>query len=314
MFPEINEYIALILGLFLLFFSGDFLVKGSVSLAAHFKVSTLVIGVTVVSFGTSAPELLVSAKAALSGHPDISLGNVIGSNISNIALVLGLTVILLPMPVKRISLFFDWPVMTLSGLLLLLFMFTNYTVEFYEGIIFVVFLVIYIILSLKKGKKDTDIEAVPEKSLWTSLVFIIISAFGLVAGSHYLVTGASEAALNWGVSERIISLTVVAFGTSVPELATSLIAAFKKQTDISVGNIIGSNSFNILAILGITSLVSPIPVNPDIIKIDSIWMLAIYFLLAILILPIKRMQLSRFGGIFLILTYIIYVYFLFLGD
>lgn len=303
-------YLQLIIGLFVLLYSGKFLVKGASSLAASYKLSKLVIGVTVVSLGTSAPELLVSLQAALTGHPDIAIGNVIGSNISNIALVLGLSALVFPIPVKKSSIVIDWPTMLIASILFLIFI-QNSELQFYEGLIFVSALILFILFTLYQSKKegiDSSNFEKPEFTKMMALVLILISSVGLVLGSKWLVSGASEIARFFGVSERIISLSIIAIGTSVPELVTSVTAAFKKETDISIGNIIGSNIFNILGILGLTSMIKTIPVNFSIYKIDIFWMIGISILLFVFIMPVKTGKLKRWEGGVLVLIYITYVY------
>lgn len=305
------NYLLASLGLILLIGSGKYLVKGSVGLASYFGLSTLVIGVTVVAFGTSAPELLVSVQAAIKDHPEISLGNVIGSNISNIAIVLALTAIILPIPVKRNSLFRDWPVMMAVSLIFYLFIQDNFLSRL-EGIGFNIMLVAFVYFTLKSSKKNTDktIKGLEKMNIWLAIGFILISSVGLVVGAGLLVENAVTIANSLHVSERAISITVIAVGTSLPELTTSVMAAIQKETDISVGNIIGSNIFNILSVLGITAIIKPIPVNP-IINIDVIWMLIISVLLFVLLMPLKRSRLSRFGGIILMGVYVYYIYTLF---
>ena len=304
------EYIQLIAGFIVLLIGGKYLVKGGVSLAQNFKISKLVVGVTVVSFGTSAPELLVSLQAALSGHPDISIGNVIGSNISNIALVLGIAAIILPIPVKKASVSVDWPIMMFASVLFYIFI-INDILQLWEGLIFVILICAFLYFSIynsrKKNKYSTEFEDA-QFSIWGSIGLILLSSIALFFGSSWLINGASEIARNLNISERVISLTIIAIGTSIPELATSITAAFKKETDISIGNIIGSNIFNIFGILGITSIVKEISVDHSIYFIDIIWMLAISLLLFIFILPIKGGILKRWKGIILLLLYIIYVY------
>jgi len=307
------DYLLLVVGFIILLLSGDFLVKGGVALAAYFRISTLVVGVTVVSFGTSAPELFVSLDAALSGSPDISIGNVIGSNISNIALVLGLTALLLPLPVRRNSIVFDWPMM--MGASLLFFVFAlNGKIQTVEGIIFLCLLALFMFLTIRRSRKNiAEDDDIPKSkySIGASLLMITLASFGLYFGANMLVDSAKTIAYDFGISERIVALTIVAFGTSVPELATSVIAAFKKQTDISVGNIVGSNIFNILGVLGVTSIVKTINVSADMISFDLICMLVISFLLFLLILPINNSVLRRWKGGVLLLSYCIYISLLF---
>jgi cation:H+ antiporter len=298
----------LILGFVVLFISGKYLVVGGVQLAKYFKIPTLVIGLTVVALGTSAPELLVSLKAAISGHPDISIGNVVGSNISNIALVLGITAIIFPIAITSKLIKSDWSVMMLTGVLFYILSINN-ILSRWEGVIFLILIVIFIIYSIRNGRRyyeSTEDNSINIAWYW-SLLIIIISSIGLVFGAEWLVKGATEIARDFNVSERVISVSIIAFGTSIPELATSVIAAIKKETDISIGNIIGSNIFNILAILGITSTVTPINVSQPIINFDMLWMLGISLLLLLLIIG-KRKKLTRWGGVILLLSYISYIY------
>lgn len=304
------DYLLVLLGFIILLVSGDLIVRSGVSLARHFRVSTLVVGVTVVSFGTSLPELLVSVGAAFKGHPDIAVGNVVGSNISNIALILGLTAILLPVPVNRNSVVIDWPVMMLISMLFYLLI-LNGLLSFVEGFIFVSALILYITWLIRSSRKNImemgSVVLDPKYSLWVTILLFIFSAFGLYLGAGFLVDGASALALKWGVSERVISVSIIAFGTSVPELSTSVVAAFKREMDISVGNIIGSNIFNILAILGITGMLKPIQINPEIL-FDVYWMLAISFLLFLFMLPLRGGIIRRWKGMVLFFFYFIYIF------
>ncbi len=316
------DYLYLIAGIILLTISGNYLVKAAVGIARFFKLSALVIGATVVSMGTSAPELIVSLDAALMGVSDISLGNVIGSNIANLALVLGLTALILPIPILRSGIRFDWTFMMFASALLWIVLARNGGIGFYEGLVFVILLVVYIIWSIQRGKTSSaQKESVLDEAvvgcpnslkgllsmlksdsplpLPLSIVLLVVSIAGLKYGAEFLVSGASNIARELGISERIIGLTVVAVGTSLPELATSLMAAIKKQMDISVGNLIGSNIFNILGILGVTALVTPIPLaDPKIIN-DLIWMTAISGFLLFLLVPVaKKFDLVGFLGNF----------------
>ena len=281
----------LLLGILILVYSGDMLVKGSVALANHFKISSLVIGLTVVAFGTSAPELIVSLGAAVTNHPEIALGNVIGSNIANIALVLAITVIILPMPVAPQTIKRSWPFMFFAGIILYVSMYTNGAIGRLEGLIMFAFLIFFIINSLQSAKKFKQSVSIPKPKnkhpLWVYLTMVIVASAGLAFGSKFLVTGASSVATEIGISERIISITIVAFGTSIPELTASVIAAFKKETDISVGNIIGSNIFNVFAVIGITAGVKPILLNFQEFRIDLNFMMIFFLLLFIFILPLK---------------------------
>lgn len=309
------EYFLLIIGFIVLLLSGHFLVSGSVELAKRLGVSTLVIGVTVVSFGTSIPELFVSLKAAIFNHPEISIGNVVGSNISNIALVLAITALLNPIPVKRNSIIIDWPIMMFSGVLFYVFI-INERLQIHEGLIFLGCIIFYVYWSINRSRRteldNHDGNITFKYPLWQSIVFIVLAAVGLMFGSTWLIDGATIIASKFGVSERVISITLIAFGTSVPELATSIIAAFKHETDISIGNIIGSNIFNIFFILGTTAVVTEVPVNFQIFRIDILWMLGISLLLFILILPLKGGILKRYKGFILLSVYTFYIFQLFI--
>ncbi|NJK86226.1 MAG: calcium/sodium antiporter, partial [Bacteroidales bacterium] len=250
------EYLLLITGFIILFFGGNFLIKGSVSLAFHFKLTKLVVGMTVVAFGTSAPELFVSVVAANQGFPEISVGNVVGSNIANIGLILGLTAIIFPIPVTENAVKKDFTIMLAATLLFYAFI-LNGTITGLEGVIFIVLLVIYIFISVYYSRKKPAEELVTVKaqfSLPVSIIIIVLSSIALAFGSSLLVNNASVIARNFGIGERVISITLIAVGTSIPELTTSISAALKKELDISFGNIIGSNIFNIFGILGITGI------------------------------------------------------------
>ncbi|MBT5427861.1 MAG: calcium/sodium antiporter [Bacteroidetes bacterium] len=311
------NYLILLAGFITLLLSGDFLVRGGVSLARHFRISTLVVGMTVVSLGTSAPELFVSLKATLNSQPDFATGTVIGSNISNIALVLGLTAIILPIAVNKRSTLFDWPVMMSATLLFFVFILDGW-LNFYEGLVFVILLGGFIVFSIyqsRRKEKTAGANVVqPKYSLLKSLLIILSSAVGLYFGAEWLIKGASEIAKSFDISEYLISVSVVAFGTSVPELATSVVAAFKKETDISIGNIIGSNMFNIMGILGITALVKPLRLNEQIRSFDMYWLIGLCALLFLMMLPVKSGKISRIKGVVLLISYIVYLAIIYSGD
>lgn len=308
------QYIYLLTGFVILLVSGEFLVRGGVALAKKIRISTLAVGVTVISFGTSAPELFVSVRAALVDHPAIAIGNVLGSNISNIALVLGLVAIILPIPVQRKSIRIDWPIMMMATILFYLFI-LNGKLQFFEGVIFVLFLVGFIAWSIHNSRRENYLPGrkleKPKYPLHLAIIMVILSSLGLMVGADWLVKGASEIARTFGVSEHAISVSVIALGTSIPELATSVIAAIRKEMDISVGNIIGSNIYNLLGILGITSMVREIDVGYTVIHFDVFWLLGISFLLFLFILPFKGGKITRLKGLIFIVTYSTYLYFVF---
>ena len=312
------DYIFIILGLIALVGGGEILVRGATSIALKFKITPFVVGMTVVAFGTSAPELLVSLSAALDGSPDISIGNVVGSNIANIALVLGATALVYPIRVSKTSLSVDWPMLMLASLLFYFFI-LNLKLEWYEGIIFVSILATFTIWMIRKSRKaglkktdeasnDFNKEAIKEMNIWMSFLLIAGGCLALVIGADWLVYGAKNIARSYDVSESVISLSMIAIGTSLPELATSIMAAFKKQTDIAIGNILGSNLFNILSILGITAIVKEINVNELILQSDIFWMLG----LSAILLPMMllRRDIDRVEGSLLLIAYAAYMYFL----
>jgi cation:H+ antiporter len=304
------EYILLLVGFALLLYSGKYLVKGSVAMANYFNVSKLVIGVTVVSFGTSAPEMFVSTFANLKGHPEVAMGNIIGSNIANIALVLAITAMIIPIPVKKDSVKIDAPFMLLVSVLLFVLI-LDFSISVIEGVLFLVILSSYITFLLVKSRKSNNEESNKETlPLWKSIVFVLISAGGLALGSNLLVENATIIASDFGVSERVIGITVIAFGMSLPELATSVIAAIRKEMDISIGNIIGSNIFNILAVLGVSASLKSMDIAEKFVHVDIYWMLAISGLLFISILPFKGGRLTRIKGIMLFCVYCVYIYYL----
>ena len=301
----------LFLGFALLLSCGELLVKGAVGIAYKAHLSTLVVGMTVVSLGTSAPELLVSLKAAVTDYHDISIGNVIGSNIANIGLVLGTTVIIFPMVADRDSLRLDWPAMMLASLLFLLFI-LDARLQAWEGGIMIVGLACYLFYIIRRSRKRGGAahEEGPRISmpLGKILFYIGLGIGGLALGSDLLIDGAVGIAEAAGIDEHVIGVTLVAFGTSVPELFTSTIAAFRKRGGVSIGNLIGSNLFNILFILGTVSLVHPLDVAQRVIEADVYWMLGI----AALLLPLMAFgrKIKRYEGTVLVLAYLAYIYFI----
>lgn len=307
------EYVFTLLGFIILIGSGNYLVKGGVSIARHYGLSTLLIGVTIVAFGTSAPELLVSLQAATAGYPEMALGNVIGSNISNIALVLALTALIMPVSVNRNSAVFDWPVMMFSAVVLALFS-LNGKLERYEGLLLNLFLILFVWLSVRRagGKKRTENEdiQVPAYSLALSVFIILLSSGGLAFGAYLLVQNATKIATMLGVSERAIAISMLAVGTSLPELVTSIIAAIQKETDISVGNIMGSNIFNILSVLGLSAVVKPLDVDP-LSRIDIYIMILVSFVLILTVVPFRKAKIVRVEGLILLILYFGYLIYVF---
>lgn len=305
-----------ILGLVLLVVGGDFLVKASIALSFKLNISKMVIGMTVVSFATSAPELLVSIQAALNNAPAIAINNVVGSNIANIGLVLGVTALIGPIAVDKSFYKLNWPAMLLFSLILYYFLANDSILSTIEGIILFCMLVVFIIILLKKSNTEVDSEEVSDALAaignYKILLWLIIGATALYFGSVWLVDGAKSLAQSLGVSDAVIAVTVIAIGTSVPELAASIIAAAKKEKALSLGNLIGSNIFNIGSVLGLTSIVKAIPVTDiKILNNDIFWMIGFAAILLLLILIPKRMQISRYKGLFLVVGYCLFLYFSF---
>lgn len=310
----LSTILILVLGLVTLIVGGEVLVKGASKLALRFNVSSLVVGLTVVAFGTSAPELLVSLNSALKGAPDFALANVIGSNISNLALVLGTAALFGFIPIKKDSAKRDWPVTLGSSVLLYVFAY-NGMITSMEGVILVILLVIYLgslFYTTRKEQIKLDVEEPKDKlEKWGIAKDIFQVSLGILClyfGADWFIGGAEEIAVDLGVSQRVIGLTVLALGTSLPELFTSVIAAKKGETDLALGNLLGSNIFNILSIIGITSVIKPLSVNMDILHTDFPWMIGITLL--ILPLMIFRKRLGTPSGIILIVLYLLYVFFL----
>ena len=305
----------IIIGLVLLILGGNWLLKSAVGLSLRLQIPKIVIGMTVVSFATSAPELIVSLKSALQGHSDLALGNVIGSNIANLGLVLGVTVLLSTIKITKSFFTTDWPIMMLSSILLYVFIAFDGVLEAYEGVVLVGLLILFLVYLLK-FQKPAVLDEMPEDDeelpLWNAMLYLSIGAFALWGGSELLIKGAVDLAKQFQVSERIIGVTIVSVGTSIPELSASIIAVINKEKAISLGNLIGSNMFNILAVLGLTSMVSPIEISDTgLIENDIYWML----LVSVLIVPLSFLsfkktgaQLGKFQGAILLLFYIAFVY------
>jgi len=303
----------ILIGFALLVVGGEFLVRSSVALSFKLNLSKMVIGLTVVSFATSAPELLVSLQAALTGFSDISLGNVIGSNIANIGLVLGITAFISPLSIDRDFYRFNWPVMMIFSLVLYWFLTTGNNLSRIEGFALLFGIVVYLYFLIRRSRKEhIEIEGIDDALSSTSnfkvVVWLLIGAAALYGGSELLVAGAVDLATMIGVSERVISVTIIAIGTSVPELAASVIAALRKEKAISLGNLIGSNIFNIASVLGLTAVIKPIFVNSaEILTNDIFWMIGFAFILIPLAFLPRRFILGRYKGLILFVGYAIFV-------
>ena len=306
------SFFLILIGFILLILGGNWLLKSAVSISLGLKIPKIIIGMTVVSFATSAPELIVSINSAVNGYPDLALGNVIGSNIANLALVLGITLLIAEMDVQKSFFTTNWPVMMVASILLFLFLHNDYLISDLEGLIFVLFLIFFLVYLFRFQNYDIiddlpeDVDLLPASK---TFIFFLLGSVGLWGGSEMLITGATDLAITLGVGERLIGVTVVSVGTSIPELAASIIAVLKKEKAISLGNLIGSNIFNILAVVGITSLITPIPANDHVIYTNDIyWMLLVSMVLPILILLPKQMELKRKSGVVLLLLYVVFIY------
>ena len=308
-----TQILLLLGGLALLIFGGNALLKSSVSISLKLSIPKIIVGMTVVSFATSLPELVVSLKAALAGNPDLALGNVVGSNAANIGLVLGVTLLFGSMEVTSSFYKIDWPVMMVASLMLLGFLYFDGVLSRVEGgvLVFVMIAFLWWLLKMQSGPavvdelpSDDELLSVP-----MTLFYLVVGGVGLWLGSEWLVEAAVSIAEDLGVSDRVIGITVVSIGTSIPELAASIIAVIKKEKAISLGNLIGSNIFNIMSVLGITAIVSPITVKDQgFITNDLFFMTFIAFVLFPLVFAPSKMKLSWKEGLVLLSIYGAFVY------
>ncbi len=302
----------IIAGLIVLIAGGNWLLKAAIGFSLRLNIPKIVIGMTVVSFATSAPELIVSVNAALNGSADLAFSNVIGSNIANLGLVLGITILLSTISVEKSFYKTDWPAMMLASVLLYLFIAFDGELQRYEGAILFVSLIVFLVYLLKFQKNAVPDE-IPEEGITTPLykdiIYVVLGGVALYGGSELLITGAKNMASFYNISESVVGITIVSIGTSIPELAASIIAIIKKEKAISLGNLIGSNIFNILAVLGITSMIIPIKVSdPRLLEMDIFWMLGVSIVVLPLVLIPKYMKLSWREGLFLLATYFIFIY------
>ncbi|PCI31292.1 MAG: hypothetical protein COB60_12130 [Flavobacteriaceae bacterium] len=299
-------------GLIVLVAGGNWLLKAAVGFSLRLNIPKVVIGMTVVSFATSTPELIVSVNSALNGSADLAFSNVIGSNIANLGLVLGITIFLSTISVEKSFYKTDWPAMILASLLLYVFVAFDGVLQRYEGVILFVSLIVFLVYLLK-FKKNVVSDEIPEDGvttpLYKDLIYMVLGGVALWGGSELLIKGAVNLAAMYNVSESVVGITIVSIGTSIPELAASIIAVIKKEKAISLGNLIGSNIFNILAVLGITSMIIPVKVtDARLLEMDIYWMLGISFVVLPLVFVPKFMKLGRREGLFLLATYFIFIY------
>lgn len=303
----------MLLGFLLLVIGGEYLVRASVGLSFKLNLSKMVIGLTVVSFATSFPELLVSLNAALQGAPAIAINNVIGSNIANIGLVLGITAICTTIEVDPSFYKFNWPALLIFSLLVYAFMQNDQQLTSFEGAVLFIALLVFIVLLIKRSRRtnletDPEMDTLSEVSYFKIIIWLAVGGVALFYGADWLVDGAIVVAEQLGVSEAVISVSLVALGTSIPELSASIIAVIKKEKALSLGNLIGSNIFNIGSVLGLTAMVDSIPVkDAQILSRDVLWMLVFAVVILPLISLTKRHKLQFKEGFFLVLLYAVFM-------
>lgn len=305
----ILEVIFLVLGLVLLVVGSDLLLRSSIDLSLKYNVSKLVIGLTIVSFATSAPELLISISSVLKNSSDIAISNVIGSNIANIGLVFSIALLFVTINIKKENIKYDFPWLIIVSLLFIWFL-QDSQIDRFEGVVFTSVLVLFIIFSFKvRANESEDLDGLSTSNMSLSKIFIYLalSSILLYSGSELFVESSIFFANYFGVSERVIGLTMVAIGTSLPELATTLVAIYKKELDISIGNIIGSNIFNILAVIGITSIIRTLSIKSyEILSFDIYVMFAFSAVLGIFFFFPRKYKMYSIHGLFLLSAFLLY--------
>ena len=305
----LENIILLVIGFFLLVKGADFLVSGASSVAKKFHIPSLVIGLTIVAVGTSMPELVVSTFSALEGHSDISMGNVVGSNIANLLFILGLCAVIKPLEFKKQTKFIDNFIAIFATILLFIFSHDN-LVSRAEGIILIIcclaFIGYNIFMALKHKNDESDTEEIAVMPVWKSCLYIVLGIVALKFGGDFVVEGASAVATMLGISERIIGLTIVAFSTSLPELITSVTATKRGEVDIGIGNILGSQIFNIFLIIGVSSIISPITYEISY-NFDMTVLLISSIIFAIFPFVGKKDKMTQAEGILFIVIYVYYI-------
>jgi cation:H+ antiporter len=309
---ELMTLLLLVVGLVLLTFGADVLVKGASSLAGSLGISPLVIGLTVVAFGTSAPEMSVSVSSAFKGSAEIAVGNVVGSNIFNVLFILGASAMVASLMVQKQLVRFDIPIM-IYGSLLVLLMSIDGQISRFDGLLLFLGIVVYTVFLIKEARREGVLvlesgdDIAPPQPLWKNIILIVVGLVMLVVGSQWLVDGAVEIAKYFGLSELVIGLTIVAAGTSLPELATSVMASLKGERDIAIGNIVGSNIFNIGAVLGLSGMIAPdgLPVAQSSLVVD----IPVMILVAFACLPVflANYTVTRSDGVAFLVCYVVYV-------
>lgn len=309
---QLLSFLFLVVGFGLLIKGADFLVDGGVSLAKKYKIPSIIIGMTIVAFGTSAPELVVNIISSLNGSGELAFGNVIGSNISNILLILGVSSIIYPLTVDRVTVLRDIPYSLVATIVCFFMVVRSDSISRTDGLILLAlfsYFLFFTFFNRNPGSKNLEIDEVSEvkvRSVFISLSYIVLGILGLTFGGKLVIDGATQIAKSFGISESIIGLTIVAIGTSLPELATSIVAAMKKQTAIAIGNIVGSNIFNLLWILGISAVVNPINISAN--AYFDVTFAAIATLALFLFLYSRKVhKLTRLHGIMFLLLYLGYM-------
>jgi cation:H+ antiporter len=306
---------SVIVGIALLVWAADRLVAGSAALASHFGVSPLIIGITLVGFGTSAPEMVVSAIASLEGSPGLAIGNALGSNVANIGLILGATALVYPLTIQRSTMVREFPLLLVVMALSVVVMW-DFVFQRYEGVVLLLALVVVItlmsLLSLSRPDADPQIARLAENiptqmALPVAIAWAVVGVVVLPLAAHILVQGAVSIATMFGVSDAVIGLTIVALGTSLPELAAAMASALKREDDLVIGNILGSNIFNLLGVLGISAVIAPMAIAPELITRDLLVMFVITLLLAVFVWRRRGTgRINRISGALLLIFFVAY--------
>lgn len=306
------DYLFLILGLAILIISGDFLVKNAIGLAKYFKVSDFIISATVIAIGTSLPELFVSVNAGINGFADITVGNIVGSNIANIGFVLAVSGLIIGITTNRGFLIQDLLILIFVSLLFVIFL-SDQKLNRIEGVILLVLFIVFIVYNILKSKKQfnfakiDEYEPIKQKHPLLAILIILISSAGLMYGSDFLVNSSVNIARSFGVSERVIAVTMVAVGTSLPEFVTSIIAALRKNVSVILGNIVGSNIINILFIGGLSAVVEPLKISPQMVSVDLLGMLFFAVLLLTMFVFPRKYKIGFVKSLMLIIFYFAYI-------
>ncbi len=309
------DYLLFVGGLVLVLFGADWLVSGASSIAKMLNVPDLVIGLTVVALGTSSPELIANYFSVMEGKPDLAIGNILGSNIANILLILGVTTIIYPIKVQSSTVWKEIPFSLLAAVVLFIMANDQWIdgaaqsqISRTDGLVLLGFMVLFMVYTFEIAKKPIEgTEEIVARPLWKSILMLLFGLAALVVGGKFFVDGASGIARSWGVGERVIGLTVVAIGTSLPELATSIVAALKKKADIAVGNVVGSNIFNIFFILGTVATIKPLPFNTSASNTDALVMIAASVALFLVTRLFTRNQIGRTEGVIFTSFYALYL-------